>query len=44
MSGIIRRINETDEAIDAVVFQMYGLSKEEVATIKKETVSLSNYV
>jgi hypothetical protein len=38
-----RKIRETDAAIDERIFQIYGLSKDEIALVESETVPLADY-
>lgn len=38
-----RKIRETDAAIDERIFQIYGLSKDEIALVERETVPLADY-
>jgi hypothetical protein len=38
-----RKIRETDAAIDEKIFQIYGLSKDEIALVERETVPLADY-
>ena len=44
LGGIDQKIQETDAAIDETIFRIYGLSEPERTLIKKETVSLADYV
>jgi type I restriction-modification system DNA methylase subunit len=44
MARIVGKINETEEAINTEIFRAYGLSKDQIELIRKETVSLSKYV
>jgi hypothetical protein len=38
-----RKIRETDAAIDERIFWIYGLSKDEIALVERETVPLADY-
>jgi len=44
LGRVDQKIREIDTLIDENIFRLYGLSEEETGLIKKETVSLADYV